>query len=150
VEVKDAATLAVGGSLGGPLTVRSGGRLAFSIAATPAAQVAWSIAGNLTLDSGNGIDLTAAAPPAAGDYLLAGASGISGLPGGVNLPAGVSGTVTVVGGDLRLTVTQPPYTASSSSGVIITHDTDASPDAITVTIPKHNRDRLFVRLKVRE
>jgi autotransporter-associated beta strand protein len=111
VEVKDAATLAVGGSLGGPVTVRAGGRLAFSIAATPAAQVVRSIAGNLILDSGNVIDLTAAAPPAAGDYLLAGASGISGVPGLVNLPAGISGMVTTVGGNLRLTISPAPYAA---------------------------------------
>lgn len=241
VEVKNAATLAVGGDVAGTVTVRSGGRLAFSVAATPAAQTARSIGGDLTLDSGNVIDLTATVPPAAGDYLLASASGISGLPGWVNLPAGVSGIVTVVGGDLRLTVTPPSYTAwiqtyqvggmtaldddydgdglpngiefvlggdpsvfssdrpelshgaadavilsfsredaakgmnlscetsadcvswppsgiyqigsdtaSSTTGVVITNDTDENPDTITVTIAKHSRDRLFLRLKVSE
>ena len=241
VEVKNAATLAGTGSLGGSVTVRAGGRLVFSLAATPAAQVSRTIAGNLTLDGGNVMDFTAAAPPAGGDYLLVSASGISGVPAVVNLPAGVSGTVSVVGGNLRLSVSLSPFTewinsyqvggmtalgndydadelpngiefvlggnpgvfsserpwvsigaadsivytfsrndaakgmaltcetsedgviwpiagsyqisgdtASSAAGVVITNDTDANPDTITVTIPKNLRDRLFVRLKISE
>lgn len=39
-------------------------------------------------------------------------------------------------------------TALSTSGVVITHDGDADPDTITVTIPKNGAPAKFARLKV--
>ncbi|MFD0893892.1 tandem-95 repeat protein [Luteolibacter ambystomatis] len=104
VDAKANATLALKGNLGGSLIVRSSGHLAFDVAASPGAQVTRTIAGILTLDSGNIIDLSAASTPAAGTYVLATASSISGTPGTVNLPAGVSGTVSIVGNNLQLTI----------------------------------------------
>ncbi len=106
LEVKNTATLAGTGPLGGNVAVRSGGRQAFEIAASTGTQVVRMITGSLTLDSGNILDLTAAAPPAiGGPYILLTASGgIAGTPGVVNLN-GLTGTVTKNGNNLELTVT---------------------------------------------
>ncbi|HEX7262121.1 MAG TPA: autotransporter-associated beta strand repeat-containing protein, partial [Luteolibacter sp.] len=111
VEVKGSAKLTAGGSLGGAVTIRPNGHLGFVLAATPGAQPARTIGGVLTLDAGNILDFSAAATPAVGVYVLATASSISGTPGTVNLPAGVTGAVTVVGNSLRLTITPPGYSA---------------------------------------
>ena len=104
VEVLSGASLAGVGSLGGSVTIRSGGRQAFSVAATAGAQTARLITGTLSLDAGNVIDLSAATAPAAGTYVLASASGgITGTPGTVNLN-GIGGSVSVAGNNLQLTV----------------------------------------------
>ena len=105
VEVLSGASLAGVGSLGGSVTIRSGGRQAFSVAANAGAQTARLITGTLSLDAGNVIDLSAATAPAAGTYVLASASGgITGTPGTVNLN-GIGGSVSVDGNNLQLTVT---------------------------------------------
>ncbi|HEX7262062.1 MAG TPA: autotransporter-associated beta strand repeat-containing protein, partial [Luteolibacter sp.] len=109
VEVKSSAKLTVAGNLGGAVTIRSNGHLAFALAATSGAQPVRTVGGALTLDTGNIIDLTSSATPAAGEYLLATAASISGTPGTVNLPVGVNGTVVVVGNSLRLTISAPGY-----------------------------------------
>lgn len=104
VEVKNTATLAGTGSLGGNVTVRSGGHQAFDIATTPGGQVTRAITGSLVLDSGNIVDLTASAPPANGSYNLAMASGgITGTLPVVNFVGG-TGTVSITGNTLVLTV----------------------------------------------
>jgi autotransporter-associated beta strand protein len=105
VTVASGATLGGNGNLGGPVTIQSGGTHALEVAAEPGQQATRTITGTLTLDSGNILRLTAAAAPANGTYILAVASGgITGTPGTVHLPEGVSGTVAVNGNNLELTV----------------------------------------------
>lgn len=104
VEVKSSATLAGTGPLGGNVTVRSGGRQAFTIAASAENQVTRSISGSLVLDEGNIVDLSADSPPANGSYILASATGgISGTLPVVNF-AGGAGTVSIVEDTLVLTI----------------------------------------------
>jgi autotransporter-associated beta strand protein len=105
VTVASAATLGGNGNIGGSVTIQSGGIHALEVAGEPGQQATRSITGTLTLDTGNVLTLTAATTPASGTYILAVASGgITGTPGTVNLPAGVSGTVAVNGNNLELTV----------------------------------------------
>ena len=113
VEVKNNASLAGTGTLGGNVTIRSGGRQAFEAAATAGSQIARTITGALTLEPGNIIDLTAAAPPAPGGpyILLTATGGITGTPGSVTL-GGLSGSVVKNGNQLELTVTAPAGFAS--------------------------------------
>jgi hypothetical protein len=86
--------------------VQTGGAHQLAVAANPGAQTTRTITGALTLDSGNILTLTAATAPTNGTYILATASGgITGTPGTVNLPEGVSGSVAVNGNNLELTVT---------------------------------------------
>jgi fibronectin-binding autotransporter adhesin len=110
VTVAPGATLSGNGDFGGPMTVAAGAHHALAVAATPGAQLTRSV---LSLDLsavGDILDLTAAATPADGTYTLVHTtSGITGQTGGVlddtvvNL-TGVTGTVSVVGNDLVLTV----------------------------------------------
>ena len=105
VTVASGATLGGNGNIGGPVTVQSGGVHALEVAAEPGQQATRTITGALTLDPGNILRLTAAAAPVNGTYILAVASGgITGAPGSVILPDGVSGTVAVNGTNLELTV----------------------------------------------
>ena len=104
VEVLAGATLAINGSLGGSLTLRSGGHLALAVAATPGAQTTRTIAGPLTFDEGSTLDLTAAVLPTVGTYVLATATGaITGTPTTVN-HTGFAGAVTLSDHRLELTV----------------------------------------------
>ena len=104
VTVANGATLSGSGNIGGSVTIQSGGHQAFSVAAAPGAQVTRTITGVLDLQGSNILDLNAAAPPAAGSYILATASSITGTPTTVNYN-GITGTVAVVGGNsLVLTI----------------------------------------------
>lgn len=124
VTVVTGATLGGNGDLGGAVTVGAGAHHSLAVAATPGAQVTRSIGGVLDLTAvGDILDLTAAASPAAGSYILVtAAGGITGHTGGtltdtvVNL-TGLSGSVTVVGNDLVLTVSGggSPYNSWASS-----------------------------------
>ena len=101
VEVKSGASLGGTGALGGTVTVRSGGHLAHALAATAGAQVAQPITGQLVFESGTLLDLTAVAAPAAGVYtLMTAAKGITGSLPTVNLPAGLTGTVSIDPGSI--------------------------------------------------
>ena len=113
VEVKNSATLAGTGPLGGNVTVRTGGHQAFNVAATSGTQTARTINGSLTLEAGNIIDLSAAASPAPGGpyVLLTATGGIIGTPGSVTLN-GLAGSVVKNGNNLELTVTAPAAFAS--------------------------------------
>lgn len=105
VTVASGATLGGNGNIGGPVTVQSGGIHALEVAAEPGQQATRTITGALTLDPGNILRLATNAPPVAGTYILAVATGgITGAPGSVILPDGVSGTVAVNGTNLELTV----------------------------------------------
>jgi autotransporter-associated beta strand protein len=105
-----ATTVHSGGTLDGTgalgaVTVNSGGHLAIALAATSGAQVARSVTGDLTLDSGNILDFTAASIPANGTYTLVTATGaVTHNTGTVNLPSGVTGTVSVSGHSLVLII----------------------------------------------
>lgn len=103
------ATLGGNGNIGGNVTIQSTGRHALAVAATPGAQVTRVISGTLNLDAGNILALTAAAPPAAGTYILATASSITGTPTTINYN-GITGTVEVVGGNSLV------LTAAGASG----------------------------------
>jgi len=106
VTVASGATLGGNGNIGGPVTIQSGATHTLEVAAEPGLQATRSINGKLTLDTGNILTLTTNATPDAGTYILAVASGtIDGTPTTVNLPAGVSGSVTLNGNNLELTVT---------------------------------------------
>jgi fibronectin-binding autotransporter adhesin len=108
VEVKSSAALAGTGTLDGNVTVRTGGHLAFDVAASAGSQVPMIIAGSLTLEANTVIDLAAAAPPAVGGpyVLLTATGGISGSLGSTTF-SGVSGSVAINGDNLELTVTAP-------------------------------------------
>ncbi|MEK7950968.1 beta strand repeat-containing protein [Luteolibacter soli] len=110
ITVAAGATLGGNGDFGGPMTVAAGGHHALAVAATPAAQVTRSVASLDLTAVGDILDLTAAATPADGAYtLIHTTSGITGQTGGVlddtvvNL-TGLTGTVSVIGNDLVLTV----------------------------------------------
>jgi autotransporter-associated beta strand protein len=103
--VNSSGVLSGTGIVGGSVQVSSGGHLASTIAATPGAQDPLDIVGALVIDSGNVIDLTASSTPASGVYILATTTeGVSYTPGSVNL-TGLSGTVSVSGNNLIVTVT---------------------------------------------
>lgn len=105
VTVANGATLAGNGNIGGSVTIQSGGTHTLAVAATSGSQVTRTIGGSLTLDSGNILSLTAATAPAAGTYILATATGgITGTPGTVSLAPEITGTVTISGNNLVLTV----------------------------------------------
>lgn len=116
VEVLSGATLAGNGITGGGITIRSGGRQAFALAADAGSQLARENSGALVIESGTTLDLTAAVPPASGTYVLAtAAGGITGTPQFVNYPPGVSGVVSVVGNTLQIVVSADPYATWASS-----------------------------------
>ncbi len=116
VAVASGATLAGTGSIGGSVSIASGGRQAFALAATAGAQTTRQITGALSMDSGSVIDLTAAGTVANGVYVLAtAAGGITGLPGTVNLPEGVPGTLSVSENSLVLTVGSSGYASWAST-----------------------------------
>ena len=104
--IKAGATLAPSGSgtMCNGLTLEAGARLAIDLAASPGAQAHRTVAGAMVVNSGSILDLTAAATPVGGDYTLIAATGLTTLPGTVNLPAGVTGTLKIVAGSLVLTV----------------------------------------------
>ena len=104
--VKTGATLAPSGSgtLCNALTLDAGAHLAIALAASPGAQAHRTVAGAMTVNAGSILDLTAAATPVGGDYTLIAATSLTTMPGTVNLPAGVTGTLKIVGGSLVLTV----------------------------------------------
>ncbi len=105
VTVMKDATLAGNGHLGGNVTIESGGIHVLAVASVPGSQVKRTISGTLNLLSGNVLTLTAAGTPVDGTYILATATGgITGTPGIVNQPSGVSGTVEVNGQNLEWTV----------------------------------------------
>lgn len=105
VTVSSGATLGGNGAIGGAVTIQSGGHHALAVAATPASQVTRTIGGALVMNGGNFLDLTASATPANGKYVLVTATGgITGSPGTVNLPVGVTGSVAVNGNNLELTI----------------------------------------------
>ena len=115
VIVNNGSTLGGTGALGGSLTVDAGGHQAFSVAATPGAQVARTISGALTLTAGNVLDLTAATTPADGSYtLLTANGGITGSATTVNLN-GIDGVVSVAGNSLVLTVGASGYDSWAAS-----------------------------------
>lgn len=136
VEVKGTAKLNAAGNMGGAVTVRSSGHLAFSVAASSGAQANRAISGALTFDSGSILDLTAVATPAVGTYTLATASAISGAPSTVNLPPGTNGSVAVVGSSLRLTVVESystwitKYSVGAMTGPNDDPDMDGIPNSV--------------------
>ncbi|MEO5712271.1 MAG: autotransporter-associated beta strand repeat-containing protein [Luteolibacter sp.] len=120
VTVNTGATLSGSGNIGGTVHVNAGGHFARSIAATPGAQVPLAVTGNITIDTTSIIDLTAASAPASGIYVLA--TTTSGTityttPVTVNL-TGVSGSVSVSGSNLILTVGGNNYDSWASSNGI--------------------------------
>ncbi len=136
VEVKSTASLAGTGNLAGSVTVDAGGHLAYAVAAAAGSQTSQTISGTLTLSGGNIIDLTASSTPALGTYVLAtAAGGINGTPGTVNLPSGVTGTLSVSGKNLQLVVSPPPGFTTWIAGFSGLADTTAggnpSHDGIT-------------------
>lgn len=119
VIVADSAKLAGNGNIGGNVSLASGARHELAVAGTPGTQVTRVISGSLTLDAGNILDLTAAAPVAGGTYVLATVTGgIVGSPTTVNLPGGVSGSVSINGNNLELTVVGSGYStwATANAG----------------------------------
>ena len=99
------ATLAGTGPIVGAVNIGAGGHQAFAVAASSGAQVTRTITGTLTLDPGHILDLTAASNPAADTYtLVTTTGGITGVPGTVNL-SGLSGTVTKSLDNLSLILT---------------------------------------------
>lgn len=107
--VNTGATLRGTGTIGtsaGTVRVASGGRLAATIASSPAGQTPLKIQGTLTLDAGHVLDLIAEQAPADGVYVLASATGgvtFDATGSAVNL-TGLAGTVSVSGNDLVLRV----------------------------------------------
>ena len=90
--------------------------MAFALAATAGAQTALPISGALILAAGGVVDLSAAAKPAAGTYVLAtAAGGIGGPVPTVNLPSGVTGTLSISGNNLQLAVTVAGYASWASN-----------------------------------
>lgn len=115
VTVAASATLAGNGDLGGTIVVQANGRLQLAVAALSANQVTRDIAGALDLSAvGDILALTAATTPANGQYTLVTAGGgITGHTAGVLDDTvieltGVTGTVSVVGNSLILTVGTGP------------------------------------------
>jgi autotransporter-associated beta strand protein len=98
VVVASGATLGGSGNIGGNVTVSSGGRQEFAVAATAGAQPLRQVAGTLTL-TGSLLDLTSAAPMAAGQYILATAPTIIGTPAPGNYN-GIAAVVSVISGGL--------------------------------------------------
>src|SRR5690606_18975731 len=97
--------LAIGGGLGGSLTVNSGAALALTVAATPEGQPARVIAGDVTFNGGHTIELTAAEAPADGSYTLLTSNGTIGITGTPSIVLnGVTGSVSIQGNNLVLTV----------------------------------------------
>ena len=116
VTVASTATLGGNGNIGGSVTIESTGRHALAVAATSGAQVTRVITGTLDLQAGNVLDLTSAGPVADGVYILATANGgILGSLGSFTLSGGLTGTPTVSGNNLILTVSSSAY-ASWASG----------------------------------
>jgi len=91
------------GNIGGNVTVASGGRQEFAIAANPAAQAPRTITGTLTLSGATLLDLTKSGPVASGQYVLATAASISGVPAQGNFN-GINATVGVINGGTTLVV----------------------------------------------
>ena len=117
VTVEAAATLGGSGNIGGAVSINPGGHQAFAVAATPGAQATRTITGSLTLSGGNVVDLTAAVAPAAGVYTLVTTTGtITGTPTTVNYN-GITGVVTVEGGNtLVLKVGYDGWASSNAGG----------------------------------
>ena len=116
VTVASAATLGGNGNIGGNVTIQTGGRHALAVAATVGAQVTRTIAGTLDLQAGNFLDLTSAGPVAGGVYTLATATGgITGSLGTFTLSGGLTGTPSVSGNSLILTVSGSAYASWASS-----------------------------------
>ena len=137
VEVKADATLAGNGTTEGSITVRTGGHQSFALAADPLSQSPpRENAGALVMESGTIVDLTAAVVPASGTYILAtAAGGITGTPLTVNLPAGVTGILSVTGGNtLQFVIGGDPYGTWAGtfglSGPNAEFDFDADDDGI--------------------
>ncbi|MCU0791650.1 MAG: family 16 glycosylhydrolase [Opitutaceae bacterium] len=96
------------GTIGGAVSVGAGGGLAFTLASAPASHRPLAISGGLSIASGARVALTLLDGAAPGTYTLAQvASGWSGALPALELPAGWSGEIEVVGGALRVTLAQP-------------------------------------------
>ncbi len=110
VTVASGATLSGNGNIGGAVTIEAGATHRLAVAASPAAQVTRLISGALNLSAtGDILSLTAASTPANGTYIIATATGgITGSPESVN-QSGVSGTFSIVGNNLILTVGASPF-----------------------------------------
>mgnify|MGYP000417358812 CR=1 FL=1 len=118
VTVEADATLGGSGNIGGAVSINPGGRQAFAVAATAGAQATRTITGSLTLSGGNVVDLTAAVAPAPGVYTLVTATGtITGSPTTVNYN-GITGVVTVEGGNSLVLTVSTGYAgwASTNAG----------------------------------
>ncbi len=112
------------GNLGGGVTIAGGGRLALPVAATPGDQIPRQFGGVLDLSAiGDILELSAATPPALGVYTLVTANGgITGRSGSnlidtvvtLNLGSGLTGTVSVNGDNLVLTVVEAEETPYES------------------------------------
>jgi autotransporter-associated beta strand protein len=113
VAVKNTGTLTGTGSIGGSVTLESGGRLAFAVATNPASQDPLNITGLLDVKTGSIIDLSAAATPANGDYILAVSTvPITYSPSSVNL-GGITGSISLSVDQLSLVLNVTGGSASA-------------------------------------
>ncbi|MDW8343736.1 MAG: Ig-like domain-containing protein [Verrucomicrobiae bacterium] len=105
VTVQSGARFGGTGAVSGSVTCVSGARLVFDLITPPASHDRLDVGGALTLNN-TPIDLTSSNGGATtGTYVLVQAASISGTPGPVSAPAGLTGTAAVVGNELRVTLT---------------------------------------------
>jgi autotransporter-associated beta strand protein len=89
----NAGTLTGNGNFGGDVTIAPGATHSLAVAATSLAQDTSAITGTLAM-ADSILNLTAASTPAAGEYVLATATSITGTPTTINYN-GITGTVSV-------------------------------------------------------
>lgn len=130
VTVANGATLGGSGNLGGSVNVQTGGHQHIEVAGTPGAQSTRIIGGTLNLAAtADVLDLTASTSPADGTYVLLTANG--GITGTLDDTiinfSGVTGSVTIAGNSLVLTVGSAGYAAwaaTNAPGQTIGQDYD--------------------------
>jgi autotransporter-associated beta strand protein len=104
ISVSSGAALGGTGTASGAVTFASGARLVANLVSAPAAHDRLDIGGALTL-AGTSIELSAdGGAPSAGTYTLVQAASITGTPGSVIAPAGMSASAAVVGNQLQVTL----------------------------------------------
>lgn len=104
VTVRAGAKFGGTGTVSGNVTCESGARLIFELAAPPTSFDRLDIGGTLALN-GTPVELTAGSTsPASGEYVLAQAASIVGLPGEVIAPTGYVATAQVVDNQLRVSL----------------------------------------------
>lgn len=105
VTVQNGARFGGTGAVMGPVICQTGARLVFDLTTPPAGHDRLDITGALALNNTVIELMSSNGGVTTGTYVLVQAGSISGAPGTVVAPAGLTGTAVVVGNELRVTLT---------------------------------------------